>query len=190
MSLLAVQGGATGTGTVTLLAPVTNSNQTLTLPDATGTVLTTATAGVPVNGPAFSATTTTAQSFSNSTFTKVQFNIETFDTNSNYDPTTNYRFTPTVAGYYQINGNVSFVGAAAGFTQCAIFKNGSQFIDGSGIPNNVNVGGKVTAASVISFNGSTDYVEFFAWQNSGGALVLSTATGNNSFSGAMVRSAV
>ena len=42
MSLLAVQGGATGTGTVTLLAPVTNTNQTLTLPDATGTVLTTA----------------------------------------------------------------------------------------------------------------------------------------------------
>jgi len=38
MSLLAVQGGATGTGTVTLLAPVTNTNRTLTLPDVTGTV--------------------------------------------------------------------------------------------------------------------------------------------------------
>jgi hypothetical protein len=37
MSLLAVQGGATGTGTVTLLAPVTNTNRTLTLPDGTGT---------------------------------------------------------------------------------------------------------------------------------------------------------
>jgi hypothetical protein len=43
MSLLAVQGGATGTGTVTLLAPVTNTNRTLTLPDATGTVLSSAT---------------------------------------------------------------------------------------------------------------------------------------------------
>lgn len=38
MSLLAVQGGATGTGTVTLLAPVTNTNRTLTLPDVTDTV--------------------------------------------------------------------------------------------------------------------------------------------------------
>jgi len=38
MSLLAVQGGATGTGTVSLLAPVTNTNRTLTLPDVTGTV--------------------------------------------------------------------------------------------------------------------------------------------------------
>jgi hypothetical protein len=40
MSLLAVQGGATGTGTVTLLAPITNTNRTLTLPDSTGTVAT------------------------------------------------------------------------------------------------------------------------------------------------------
>ena len=39
MSNIAVQGGATGTGTVTLLAPVTNTDRTLTLPDATGTVL-------------------------------------------------------------------------------------------------------------------------------------------------------
>ena len=46
MSLLAVQGGATGTGTVTILAPSTNTNQTLTLPDATGTVVSTASTAV------------------------------------------------------------------------------------------------------------------------------------------------
>jgi len=51
MSLIAMQGGATGTGTVTLLAPVTNTNQTLTLPDATGTVQ--------VSGAAISGTTGT-----------------------------------------------------------------------------------------------------------------------------------
>ena len=39
MSLLAMQGGATGSGTVTLLAPSTSTNRTLTLPDSTGTVL-------------------------------------------------------------------------------------------------------------------------------------------------------
>jgi hypothetical protein len=32
-------GGATGTGTVTLLAPITNTNRTLTLPDETTTVV-------------------------------------------------------------------------------------------------------------------------------------------------------
>ena len=39
MSSIAMQGGATGTGVVTLLAPITSTNRTLTLPDVTGTVL-------------------------------------------------------------------------------------------------------------------------------------------------------
>ena len=43
MSSIAVTGSATGTGVISLLAPVTNTNRTLTLPDATGTVLTSAT---------------------------------------------------------------------------------------------------------------------------------------------------
>lgn len=38
MSSLIPSGGASGTGSVTLLAPNTNSNQTITLPDSTGTV--------------------------------------------------------------------------------------------------------------------------------------------------------
>jgi hypothetical protein len=145
--------------------------------------------GVAGNGPAFSANTVTAQSFSSSTFTKVQINVEAFDTNSNYDPTTNYRFTPTVAGYYQINANVAFAGSAVGYVQVALYKNGAQFIGGSGIPNNTSVGGMAMVSSVISFNGSTDYVEFYAWQSSGGALALQTGVGANTFSGAMVRNA-
>jgi hypothetical protein len=38
MSNIAMQGGATGSGTVTLLAPVTSTDRTLTLPDVTDTV--------------------------------------------------------------------------------------------------------------------------------------------------------
>jgi len=40
MSSIAVTGSASGTGVVSLVAPVTNTNRTLTLPDATGTVAT------------------------------------------------------------------------------------------------------------------------------------------------------
>lgn len=40
MSSAILQGGPSGTGSVTLLAPNTNSNRTLTLPDITGTILT------------------------------------------------------------------------------------------------------------------------------------------------------
>ena len=46
MSNIAMAGGSTGTGTVTLLAPSTSTNRTLTLPDVTGTVALQGGAGV------------------------------------------------------------------------------------------------------------------------------------------------
>jgi hypothetical protein len=42
MSKVSIQGDASGTGTLTIAAPNTNSNYTLTLPEATGTMLTSA----------------------------------------------------------------------------------------------------------------------------------------------------
>ena len=49
------------------------------------------------------------------TFTKVEWNVETIDTDNAFDPSTNYRFTvPSgAAGYYYIEANVSFYDAAA-----------------------------------------------------------------------------
>jgi len=49
MSLVKISGNASGTGTLTIAAPNTNSDRTLTLPDATGTVQ--------VSGNAISGTT-------------------------------------------------------------------------------------------------------------------------------------
>lgn len=43
MSNIAIQGAATGTGVFTLASPATNTNRTLVLPDASGTIVTTAT---------------------------------------------------------------------------------------------------------------------------------------------------
>ena len=40
MSAISLQGNASGTGTLTVAAPSTNTNRTLTLPDVTGTFLT------------------------------------------------------------------------------------------------------------------------------------------------------
>lgn len=51
MSNIAVQGGATGTGTFTILAPSTSTNRTLTLPDSTGTLVGTNSAGTAVVFP-------------------------------------------------------------------------------------------------------------------------------------------
>ena len=48
--------------------------------------------------PAFQAYRTSYQSISNSTDTKVQNNVELFDTNNAYDNSTNYRFTVPSGG--------------------------------------------------------------------------------------------
>ena len=45
MSSVSIQGNASGTGIFTIASPNSNTNRTLTLPDNTGTVLTSATAG-------------------------------------------------------------------------------------------------------------------------------------------------
>ena len=192
MSSIAITGGATGTGVFSLLAPSTSTNRTLTLPDSTGTILTTATAGVPVNGPAFSAYASGGQTISNATTTKIQFNNENFDTNSNFDSSTNYRFTPTVAGYYQINAVVSFGGGVSGFSAVlSIYKNGSAYASGSlATPVNTTVGASSVAASLIYCNGSTDYIEVYVYQNSGAGLALQAGNSVCQFSGALVRSAV
>ena len=39
-------------------------------------------------------------------FTKIQFNTEVFDSDGTYDNSTNYRFTPAVAGKYLISSQI------------------------------------------------------------------------------------
>jgi hypothetical protein len=164
MSKIALSGNALGTGTLTIASPNTNTDRTLTLPDNSGTLLSTASAGVPINGPAFSAYASAAQSMASSVYTKLQANVELFDTNSNYDSVTNYRFTPTVAGYYQVTGSW-LTTVATGQNASAIYKNGVGVLTTAAAPFSVGAGLLVTG--LIFMNGSTDYVEFFGRQTSG-----------------------
>lgn len=118
-------------------------------------------------GPAFSAWRNGTQSITNNTITKVQFNAENFDTNSNFDPSTNYRFTPTVAGYYHINGTVTMAGtytAGLGFANAYIYKNGSGWQYTGLQPSNDNYL-LVPYSGLVYLNGSTDYVEIYVVSN-------------------------
>ena len=174
MSNIAMAGGATGTGTVTLLAPVTSTDRTLTLPDATGTVLTTATAGVPVNGRAFSAYLSSTQSVTGSTFTKVTLDTEEFDTNTNFASS---RFTPTVAGYYQVNLVIYTSGAGSTAGNAYIYKNGANFKSGQQAIANNQV---VPVPALIYLNGSSDYIEAYSYLSTAGGVIAGT-TGNAPF---------
>ena len=154
---------SSGGGSITIAEPATASNFTQTLPSASGTVM------VSGNMPAFSAYPSSAQTLSSATFTKILYQTEEFDTNSNFASST---FTPTVAGYYQVVGAVNFGSA----TTCAIriYKNGSTFKQVfNSVTSSVSTG---CGTALIYMNGSTDYVEIFAYLGTGQALAADVTT--------------
>jgi hypothetical protein len=118
--------------------------------------------GVAGNGPSFSATLSTGSvTVANSTFTKIPCNVEEWDTANCYDNATNYRFTPNVAGYYQISAQVSLTGSTtAGNNTISIFKNGTQYRYGSSF-GGASAAGYNTISSLVYCNGSTDYLEIY-----------------------------
>jgi hypothetical protein len=167
-------------GSVSLVAPAVAGTTTATLPAATGTVM------VSGNMPAFSATGNATQTISSGVDTLIQYNTITFDTNSNFNTST-YRFTPTVAGYYQITAAVVF-GAAATPIKVAIYKNGSQYTFQSGYGNSTS-SSTFACTAILYLNGSTDYLQIYAYQGSGGSLTVGSDGVIRPFSGAMIRSA-
>jgi hypothetical protein len=169
MSSLVINGDTSGS--ITLAAPAVAGSTTYTLPAATGTVM------VSGNMPTFSAYMTNGgsnQTLSSGTFTKVKLDTENWDTNNNFDSTTNYRFTPTVAGYYQINGsaNISYGSTAPNNIGALIYKNGSAYRRNFIFTNSSAMYGIFIVSSIIYFNGSTDYVELYAYQTSSGDAFL------------------
>lgn len=109
------------------------------------------------------------QTITNALFTKIQLNAVTYNVNSNFDPTTNFRFLPTVAGYYSVYAQISLSVSGAGSTnddvRLAIYKNGSSVSLNSTNYNTVNGGTLVVnIRDLISMNGTTDYLEIFLYQ--------------------------
>lgn len=142
-----------------------------------------------IDGPSFSAYRGTSdQSVSTASYVKVQFNAEDFDSDGVFDPTTNYRFTPDVAGYYQINASVYFQ-ASSGLTEnyVAIYKNGSIVTSsGSDMSGTLCI---TDVSAIVELNGSTDYVEIYVYVTAGTSPVIKSTDGRTKFSGALVRSA-
>ena len=125
-------------------------------------VLTVSASGVvklPSNLVAFSAYQSVVQSVTLNVTTKVIFQTKDFDTTNAFDSTTNYRFTPQVAGYYQINAGVGFTGVD-NIISIYIYKNGASWRQGGYIAASTT-GPIVTMSSLVFLNGTTDYIEIF-----------------------------
>lgn len=174
MASLVLNGNTSGS--VTISSPAVSGTTTLTLPVQTGTVM--------VNGPAFSAYANAATSLTNGAFTKISFQVEDYDTNNNFASS---RFTPTVAGYYQVSAATSIAAGTTAELSMAVYKNGSGHRQGSDF---ITAGTQYsqTISTLVYCNGSTDYIEIYVYI---AAASKSTGTGDNSvwFNGAMIRGA-
>jgi hypothetical protein len=195
MSSVVISGDTSGA--ITLSAPAVAGTNTITLPASTGTALvaptaltvpnTTGTVMVSGNMPAFSAYQSTSQTIASATHTKVTIDTKEYDTNTNFN-TTNYRFTPTVAGYY------SFVlGIAAGNTGngCVVelYKNGSIYKTAGSAINLTGFGNQTTGTAQAYANGTTDYFEFYAYQASGTSTTSFNSSASTYFQATLVRGA-
>lgn len=121
-------------------------------------------------GPAFYAYAgTTTTSVANSTFTKIGLNTESFDTANCFDSTTNYRFTPNVAGYYQISAGITVPSAVSGIMQLSLYKNGAESVR---LGQSQSTWWTLQGSALLYLNGSTDYVELYLFQLSGGTVAI------------------
>jgi hypothetical protein len=151
------------------------------MPASTGTVQ------VSGNMPAFSAYGSANQAVTSATTTKITLDTEIFDTANCFASS---RFTPNVAGYYQINGKTRVTGTGC-TSNVAIFKNGSQLILGN---YSSATGAPIfsVVSTVVYLNGSTDYIELYGYADTtvGNPTFQFVAIGNCcEMSGSLVRGA-
>jgi hypothetical protein len=155
------------------------------LPDATVTQAEVA-AGVAGTAPAFSAYLGSNQSPTNATYTKVQINTESFDTASCFDTST-YRFTPNVAGYYQVQATCRISSTAQSTYVWAIYKNGSNIAE-LNVATPASFDSRVVA-SLVSMNGTTDYLEFYCYCSAASGQTFNAGAATTYFQASMVRAA-
>ena len=121
-----------------------------------------------LNVPAFLAKMSGDQTVTDESRTKVQFDTEIYDTDGKYDPSTNYRFTPTVAGTYFLHAQVNAESNAN--TQLSDFflilaKNGADLYARRINFNASFVNRASLNLQVTDVANATDYYEIFVFVN-------------------------
>lgn len=109
--------------------------------------------------------------------TKIALATESWDVGGYFDSSTNYRYTPLVAGIYSVSFGI-YISDAAVDTPYGprVYKNGALWTYGwygsTGVANDFVMNG----SSLVSLNGSTDYIELYCYNGGGGN---KTATNSN-----------
>ena len=135
--------------------------------------------GVLKNTPAFQAYLNTSQSIPNATYTKAELTNVSWDTDSAFDNTTNYRFTVPSgkAGKYAFYGTVFFDDLNLDDSGALRpYLNGNSISNSPGPAQTNQIFGSASAQNVfVTYYGILDlavgdYVELFLYQNTGAAI--------------------
>jgi hypothetical protein len=153
------------------------SGDTINVP--TGATLTVPSGGLSgQNYPSFFASLSANQTgLTDNVYTKAQCDTEILDTDGYYDNSTNYRFTPLVAGKYYVYGQVTGDTSNSNLVSfdSALYKNGSLLQNSYSIgSNNYGATESQSIQSIVDMNGTTDYLELFGRVNvvSGSTIVF------------------
>ena len=178
--------GINGSGTITGISAGGLPDNVIVADDIASGAVTQAQlgAGVAGNGPAFSAYQSSGQTLSSNTWTKISFQTEEFDTANCFDAASTYRFTPNVAGYYQLSGGIA-VATSSTYMYLQFYKNGSGYKVVLNSPAALIAG--ASGSILVYLNGLTDYVELYAYLVTGQA--LSANLQSTYFQAALVRAA-
>jgi hypothetical protein len=119
-----------------------------------------------------------AQTIGNNTSTKVQLNNVAFDLGGFMDATTNYRYTPTLPGFYLFQAQAGYTAGAV--TNVAfgglLFKNGTTTLS-QGLNQFGGTGADVVDVAAISYMNGTDYVELWTTQVTGSSQNIDSTNG-------------
>lgn len=136
--------------------------------------------------PAFSVYLSTTQTISSGVLTKVAYDTKSFDTNNCFD-TTNNRFIPNVAGYYQLTARLESSNTGAYEVYTTFKKNGSEWARQFNLTATGFWG--IPSTTLVYLNGTTDYVDFWWYQSSGSSKTLNSVSYLTYFQGVLVKAA-
>lgn len=143
---------------------------------AAGEKITAARLNLIADPPLLVAQQIVVQTLANITWAAITMTGETIDSLNGHSTSTNpSRYTPSTAGYYEVEGQVAFAASTAGDRGAQIRKNGAT-IDGAhygaqrAMAGVGSFSGIARCGAVVFLNGTTDYIELYGYQDSGGNL--------------------
>jgi hypothetical protein len=123
------------------------------------------------NYPIMLAQQTTLQAVANATIVPITWPTPSVDNFVGWASGNPTRYTPVVPGYYAVTGQIGWVLNATGDRITLIYKNGVAVAQASSQPPTANDLAVVQCYwPLIHCNGTTDYLEIYGLQRSGGSL--------------------